>query len=235
MKEFKKLSIVVPCYNEKNYIEGVLKKIKEVKLYGNLEKEIIVVDDGSTDGTREILKKINDQEIKIFFQEKNMGKGAALRRGFKEAKGDIIVIHDADFEYDPEEWNKMLPLILENKADIVYGSRFYGEPHRVLYFHHYLGNKIICFLINLLCDMNFSDIEVCTKMFRREVLDEINLKSKDFGFEVEFTVKVSKPKKWRIYEVGIKYFGRTYEEGKKINWKDGIKAIFYIFKYRFFK
>ncbi|MEO0294940.1 MAG: glycosyltransferase family 2 protein [candidate division WOR-3 bacterium] len=235
MKKFKKLSIVVPCYNEKNYIEGVLKKIKEVKLYGNLEKEIIVVDDGSTDGTREILNKINDPEIKIFFQEKNMGKGAALRRGFKEAKGDIIVIHDADYEYDPEEWNKMLPLILEDKADIVYGSRFYGEPHRVLYFHHYLGNKIICFLINLLCDMNFSDIEVCTKMFRREVLEEINLKSNDFGFEVEFTVKVSKPKKWRIYEVGIKYFGRTYEEGKKINWRDGIKAIFYIFKYRFFK
>ncbi len=234
MKEFEKLSVVIPVYNEKDYIENVLKDVKSVKLYGNLKKEIVVVDDGSTDGTREILKNINDPEIKIFFQEKNMGKGAALRRGFREATGDIIVIHDADPEYDPNEWNKMLPLILEGKADVVYGSRFYGEPHRVLYFHHFIGNKIITNLINFLCDMTFSDIEVCTKMFRKEVLNEINLTANDFGFEVEFTVKISKAKKWRIYETGIKYFGRTYEEGKKINWKDGVKALFYIFKYRFF-
>jgi len=234
MKKFKKLSVVIPVYNEREYIERVLKEVKSVKLYGNLEKEIIVVDDGSTDGTREILKNINDPEIKVFFQKKNMGKGAALRRGFKEAKGEIIVIHDADFEYDPNEWNKMLPLILEGKADVVYGSRFYGEPHRVLFFHHFVGNKIITTLINLLFDMTFSDIEVCTKMFKKEILDEINLTANDFGFEVEFTAKISKAKKWRIYETGIKYFGRTYEEGKKITWKDGIKALFYIFKYRFF-
>ncbi len=234
MEKFEKLSVVIPVYNEKDYIREVLKRVKSVKLFNNLKKEIIVVDDGSTDGTREILKEVKDKEIRVFFQEKNMGKGAALRRGFKEATGDIIVIHDADPEYDPEDWNKMLPLILTGKADVVYGSRFYGEPHRVLYFHHFLGNKVISFLINFLCDMTFSDIEVCTKMFKREVLKDLNLTANDFGFEVEFTVKISKAKKWRIYETGIKYYGRTYEEGKKINWKDGLKAIYYIFKYRFF-
>lgn len=231
-KEIKKLSVVIPVYNEKDYIEKAIKRVLDVEL--PLEREIIVVDDGSTDGTRDILKNIDIPEVKVIFQEKNMGKGAALRRGFKESNGDVIVIYDADLEYDPEDWKKMLDLIISDRADVVYGSRFYGEPHRVLYFHHFLGNKIITFLINLLCDMIFSDIEVCTKMFKREVLEGINLTANDFGFEVEFTVKISKSKKWRIYETGISYYGRTYAEGKKINWKDGLKAIYYIFKYRFF-
>jgi glycosyltransferase involved in cell wall biosynthesis len=230
-----KLSIIIPVYNEKDYIEKVIKMVHDVKLNYPVEKEVIVVDDGSNDGTREILNRLKEERnLKIIFNEKNMGKGYALRRGFENSTGDIIVIQDADLEYDPNDWNEMLKLILEDKADVVYGSRFYGKPHRCLYFHHYLGNKLISFLINFLCDITLSDIEVCYKMFKRDVLKDINLKQNDFGFEVEFTVKVAKSKKWRIYETGISYYGRTYKEGKKINWKDGFKALWYIFKYRFF-
>lgn len=231
-----KLSIVIPVYNEKDYIEKVINMVEDVKLIYPIEKEIVIVDDGSTDGTRDILNKLKEKKnhLKIIFQEKNMGKGAALKKGFENVTGDIIVIQDADLEYDPWDWNEMLRLILEDKADIVYGSRFYGKPHRCLYFHHFLGNKLISFLINLLCDITLSDIEVCYKMFKREVLNSINLKQNDFGFEVEFTVKVAKAKKWRIYETAINYYGRTYKEGKKIKWKDGFKALWYIFKYRFF-
>jgi len=230
-----KLSIVIPVYNEKGYIEKVIKMVQDVKLNYPIEKEIVVVDDGSNDGTREILNRLKEEkDLKIIFNEKNMGKGYALRKGFENSTGDIIVIQDADLEYDPNDWNEMLKLILEDKADVVYGSRFYGKPHRCLYFHHYLGNKLISFLINFLCDITLSDIEVCYKMFKRDVLKDINLKQNDFGFEVEFTVKVAKSKKWRIYETGISYYGRTYKEGKKIRWKDGFKALWYIFKYRFF-
>ncbi len=231
-----KLSIVIPVYNEKDYIEKVIEMVENVKLNYPVEKEIVIVDDGSNDGTREILNRLKEEKkyLKIVFQEKNMGKGAALRKGFETCSGDIIVIQDADLEYDPNDWNEMLRLILEDKADIVYGSRFYGKPHRCLYFHHFLGNKLISFLINFLCDITLSDIEVCYKMFKREVLNSINLKQNDFGFEVEFTVKVAKQKRWRIYETAINYYGRTYKEGKKIKWKDGFKALWYILKYRFF-
>jgi len=230
-----KLSIVIPVYNEKDYIEKVIKMVEDVKLNYPLEKEIIVVDDGSNDGTREILNRLKkEKNLKVIFNEKNMGKGYALRKGFENSTGDIIVIQDADLEYDPNDWNEMIKLILEDKADVVYGSRFYGKPHRCLYFHHFLGNKLISFLINFLCDITLSDIEVCYKMFKRDILKDINLKQNDFGFEVEFTIKVAKSKKWRIYETAINYYGRTYKEGKKIKWKDGFKALWYIFKYRFF-
>jgi glycosyltransferase involved in cell wall biosynthesis len=154
-----------------------------------------------------------------------------LRTGFAAATGDVLVIQDADLEYDPRDWEEMWQLIADGYADVVYGSRFYGKPHRALYFHHYLGNKLISMLVNLLCDVTLSDIEVCYKMFRREVLEGLTLTCNDFGFEVEFTVKVAKPKRWRIYEVGIRYYGRTYAEGKKINWKDGLKALWYIVKF----
>ncbi len=230
-----KLSIIIPVYNEREYIEKVIDMVESIKLDYPIEKEFVIVDDGSTDGTREVLSGLKKQKpyLNIIFQEKNMGKGAALKKGFENAAGDIIVIQDADLEYDPRDWNEMLRLILENKADVVYGSRFYGKSHRALYFHHYLGNRLISFLINFLCDITLSDIEVCYKMFRKGVLDSIILKQNDFGFEVEFTVKVARQKKWRIYETAINYYGRTYKEGKKINWKDGVKALWYIVKYRF--
>ena len=173
--------------------------------------------------------------FKVIYNDRNLGKGAALRNGFKSATGDVLVIQDADLEYDPQDWAKMWRIIAEGHGDVVYGSRFYGEPHRVLYFHHLLGNKVISNLINVLCNTTLSDIEVCYKMFRREVIEEIDLTCNDFGFEVEFTVKVTlSPRRWRIYETGISYYGRTYEEGKKISWRDGIMALLYIFKFRLF-
>ncbi len=264
-----RLSVIIPVYNERPYIEKVLQRV--VKALPQVEKEIIIVDDGSTDGTREWLretfgetnpepsvvrvKETGDWEIlkgeelgredrdgnrqlanmpctvRVIFHERNKGKGAALRTGFAAATGDVLVIQDADLEYDPRDWEEMWQLIADGYADVVYGSRFYGKPHRALYYHHFLGNKLISNLINLLCDVTLSDIEVCYKMFRREVLDSIMLTCNDFGFEVEFTVKVAKQKRWRIYEVGIRYYGRTYQEGKKINWKDGLKALWYILKF----
>ncbi|MFQ5881350.1 MAG: glycosyltransferase family 2 protein [Candidatus Methylomirabilales bacterium] len=245
-----KLSVVIPIYNELLYIGTVLRRVQNVPM----EKEIIVVDDGSFDGTREFLKSIVEpqeaghreattrdqwggpirtENIKVLFHERNRGKGAALRSGFEVATGDILVIQDADLEYDPHDWLEMVSLITEGKADVVYGSRFYGKPHRALYFHHYLGNRLISTLINALCDITLSDVEVCYKMFRREVLKDLDLSCDGFGFEVEFTVKVARSQKWRIYETGIHYYGRTYAEGKKINWRDGLKALWYIFKFRF--
>ncbi|MDW8150566.1 MAG: glycosyltransferase family 2 protein [candidate division WOR-3 bacterium] len=232
----------MPVYNEKDYIEKVIRMVKDVNLGYDLDREIIVVDDGSNDGTREILKQLENNDefknvLKVIYHEKNQGKGGALNTGFNYVSGDIVVIQDADLEYDPNDWREMLRLIIEKNADVVYGSRFYGASHRVLYFYHFMGNKVITYLINLLFNMTFSDIEVCYKMLKKEILDEIRpFKSKDFGFEVEITAKISKlssKKGIRVYETQINYYGRTYNEGKKITWKDGIKALWYIIKFRF--
>jgi glycosyltransferase involved in cell wall biosynthesis len=263
-----KLSVIIPVYNEIHTLDSTLTEV--IKALPGVNKEIILVDDGSTDGTREWLNRTLQQNhtryftlsadhqlislsshpdeqqiaplatiatpvtVRVFFHDRNQGKGAALRTGFQQATGDVLVIQDADLEYTPQDWQRMWLLLEEGRADVVYGSRFYGEPHRVLYFHHLLGNKIITNLTNLLCNTTFTDIEVCYKMFRREVLEEIQLTCDDFGFEVEFTVKMSRsPRRWRLYEMGICYFGRTYAEGKKINWKDGFKALWYILRFRF--
>lgn len=195
------------------------------------EKEIIVVDDFSTDGTREQLNEIDNDSIKVFFHEKNRGKGAALRTGFKAVSGDVVIIQDADLEYDPKEYPKLLQPILDGKADVVYGSRFAGgEPHRVAYFWHMMGNKFLTFLSNMLTNVNLTDMETCYKAFRSEILDQITIEENRFGFEPEFTAKVAKLDV-RIYEVGISYSGRSYREGKKIGWKDGFSALKCIVKY----
>ena len=219
-----KLSVVIPVFNEVQTIESVLKMV--AKTLPDVHKEIVVVDDGSTDGTRELLASHEADDYRLVLQPQNRGKGAALRAGFEAASGDVIVIQDADLEYDPQDWGDMWRLIDEGKADVVFGSRFYGKPHRVLYFHHFLGNKTISMLLNLACNTMLSDIEVCYKMFRREVLKDVALTCDGFGFEVEFTMKVARsPQRWRLYETGVSYYGRTYEEGKKISWKDGVRAL----------
>jgi len=202
-----------------------------------MEREVVIVDDCSTDGTREYLQSIKDSDkrINIIFHDKNQGKGVALRTAFKKASGDIIIIQDADLEYDPNDYHKLLKPIIENKADVVYGSRFIGgESHRILFFWHSLGNKFLTFLSNIFTNLNLSDMEVCYKVFRRQILDRIELNENRFGFEPEFTAKISRLN-CRIYEVGISYSGRTYKEGKKINWKDGVRAIYVILKYGIFK
>lgn len=222
-----KLSIVIPVYNEIRTIKTVIETV--AKTLPDIDKEIVVVDDGSTDGTREWLSNYQTDLFRLVLQPQNKGKGAALRAGFAAASGDVIVIQDADLEYDPRDWADMWWLIVEGKADVVFGSRFYGKPHRVLYFHHYLGNKTISMLLNLVCNTMLSDIEVCYKMFRKEVLKDVALTCDGFGFEVEFTMKVARAKRrWRLYEVGVAYYGRTYDEGKKISWKDGVRALWLI-------
>jgi glycosyltransferase involved in cell wall biosynthesis len=223
------LSVVIPVYNERNTILKVIQMVKEVPPH---DKEVVIVDDGSTDGTREFLLGLHKLGVHLILHDRNRGKGAAVRTGFEHASGDVVVVQDADLEYDPRDWGEMLRLIEEDKADVVFGSRFFGKAHRVLFFHHYMGNRLISFLVNLLYDLNLSDVEVGYKMFRREILKEIKLTQNDFGFEVEFTAKVAK-QRFRIYEVGIHYYGRTYAEGKKINVRDGLKALYYIIKYRF--
>lgn len=223
------VSIVIPCYNEFKTLEELINAVMEVK---GFEKEIILVDDCSTDGTRELIeKKIKDQVQKVLYHEKNLGKGAALRTGISAATGDVVLIQDADLEYDPKEYPKLLKPIFDGKADVVYGSRFMGgEPHRVLYYWHSVGNAFLTLLSNFFTNINLTDMETCYKVFRRDVISSIRIQENRFGFEPEITAKIAKLNV-RIYEVGISYSGRTYGEGKKIGWKDGVRAIYCILKY----
>lgn len=228
-----KLSVVIPCYNERSTIETVVAAVNASVIE---DKEIIVVDDCSNDGTRDILKeKIEPLVSKVVYHEVNQGKGAALRTGFKSATGDIVIIQDADLEYDPKEYPKLLQPILDGKADVVYGSRFAGgESHRVVYFWHMMGNEFLTFLSNMFTNINLTDMETCYKVFKKEIIDQIEVEENRFGFEPEITAKVARMKV-RIFEVGISYYGRTYEEGKKIGYKDGFRAIYAILKYNLFK
>jgi glycosyltransferase involved in cell wall biosynthesis len=243
-----KLSVVIPVYNEKNTIFEILRRVLETQM----RKEVVVVDDCSKDGTREILRAMveaqnngdtnvpsNDGgdaidlgEIRFFFQGENQGKGAALRRGFAVATGDIVLVQDADLEYDPRDYSKLLEPILDGRADVVFGSRFLGGPQRVHYFWHYVANKFLTLLSDMATNLKLTDMETCYKVFRREVLKDIQIKSDRFGFEPEITAKVAKGN-WRVYEVPISYAGRTYEEGKKITWKDGVQALWCIIRFKF--
>lgn len=226
-----KLSIIIPVYNEKNTVNKIIQQVQDVEL--EMEKEIILIDDGSTDGTREILKNLEYPNVKVKLQEKNQGKGSALQTGFSLATGDYVIIQDADLEYDPREYPVLLTPLLDGRADAVYGSRFLGGPHRVLFFWHYIGNKMLTTLSNMLSNLNLTDMETCYKVFRKEILDKITIKSKRFGIEPEITMKLAR-QKCRIYEVPISYSGRDYTEGKKIGWKDGVAAIYHLFRFRFF-
>jgi glycosyltransferase involved in cell wall biosynthesis len=254
------LSVIIPVYNEAQTIGRILQQV--VGAVPETPKQIVIVDDCSTDGTSGWLRRnlahsdgswrgmsLNDKGdlvlsadglqnqgefwFTVLFHEHNRGKGAALRTGFSHVSGDVIVIQDADLEYDPDDWTQMLPLINERKvADVVYGSRFYGRPHRSLYFHHYIGNRLISAFFNVLYNQMLSDIEVCYKMFTGEVLKELRLTSDGFGIEIEISAQIALARRWRIYEVGVSYYGRTYQEGKKINWWDGFKALFYLLRFR---
>jgi glycosyltransferase involved in cell wall biosynthesis len=224
-----KLSVVMPVYNERATLREVVARVLAVPL----DIELICVDDGSRDGSREILAELGERyhQVRILLQPKNMGKGAALRRGIQESTGDFLIIQDADLEYDPAEYTRLLGPLIQGQADVVYGSRFMGAaPHRVLYFWHSVGNRILTLLSNALTNMNMSDMETCYKVFRREILQAIPLEEDRFGFEPEITVKIAK-RRLRVYEVGISYWGRTYEEGKKIGWKDGFRALWCLLKY----
>jgi glycosyltransferase involved in cell wall biosynthesis len=229
-----KLSVVIPVYNEEQWIRELLRRVQAVPI----PKEILVVDDCSTDGTRAILRELEGAGgLRVFYQPVNRGKGAALREGFKHATGDVVLVQDADLEYDPAEYPRLLQPILENRADVVYGSRFIGESHRVLYFWHYVANKALTTLSNMFTNLNLTDMETCYKVFRREVLTGVELRSDRFGFEPEITAKIAKKRNpcWRIYEIPVSYSGRTYEEGKKIGLKDAIQAFFCIVRYWLFK
>lgn len=229
----RKLSIIVPVYNEKATIKEVIFRLEAAVLPGIGEKEIVLVDDFSDDGTRDIIKEFSGRHV-VEYHPKNMGKGASVRTGFKKATGDFVIIQDGDLEYDPGDLNILLGPLVSGAADVVYGSRFVGDyPHRVLYFWHYCANRFLTLLSNIFTNLNLTDIETGYKAFKREVLASLDLRENRFGFEPEVTAKVAKGK-WRIYEVGISYSGRTYEEGKKINFSDGLKAVWYIIKYNLF-
>ena len=223
------VSIVVPCFNEKDTILALLDRVLAVPL----DKEILVVDDGSTDGSREVLLDgaASRPEVRVLLQEQNQGKGAALRRGFAEAKGDVVIVQDADLEYDPSQIPLVVQPIIDGHADVVYGSRFLGGPHRVLYFWHSVGNSLLTLLSNMVSDLNLTDMETCYKAFRREVIQSLSLEEDRFGFEPEVTIKLARTKGIRIYEIPISYYGRTYADGKKIGMKDGIRALYCLAKY----
>jgi len=236
----KKLSIIVPAYNEEAFINQILDKLRELKLTANIEKEVIIVNDCSTDNTEKVvlnyIEKYKLNYFKYFSHQVNAGKGAALHTGIQNASGDYMVIQDADLEYDPEEFNLLIEPILKGNADVVYGSRLLsGKPHRILFFWHTIGNKFLTLLSNMFTNLNLTDMETCYKMFRSDIIKSVQLKEKRFGFEPEVTAKIARIPRIRIYEVGISYYGRTYEDGKKIGWKDGTRAIYCILKYGLFK
>jgi glycosyltransferase involved in cell wall biosynthesis len=226
------LSVVIPVYNERQWIREILRRVQAVPI----PKEIVLVDDFSTDGTREILQQFEGENIRVFYQPFNQGKGAALREGFRHVRGDVVIVQDADLEYDPAEYPRLLQPIIEKRADVVFGSRFRGESNRVLYFWHYVANKMLTTLSNMFSNLNLTDMETCYKVFRREVLRDMQLKSNRFGFEPEITAKIAKHRNpsWRVYEVPISYSGRTYEEGKKIGLKDAFTAFYCIVRYWLF-
>jgi glycosyltransferase involved in cell wall biosynthesis len=239
--EVKKLSVIIPAYNEGPTIHLILDKVRKVRLLNQIEKEVIVVNDCSKDNTADVLEKYaaeygRELNIRLHHQTVNQGKGAAIHKGISMATGDCLIVQDADLEYDPEEFNILLKPVTDGFADVVYGSRFMGgNPHRILFFWHTIGNKFLTFLSNMFTNLNLTDMETCYKLFRTDIAQNLDLKEKRFGFEPEVTAKVARVKGVRIYEVGISYYGRTYEEGKKIGWKDGFRAIWCILRYNLFK
>ena len=237
--KFQRLSIVIPAFNEEATIHLILNKIKDVELVNNIEKELIIINDFSTDDTEGAIKRYMDENpdvnIQYYAHEKNMGKGKALHTGIEKASGEYIIIQDADLEYDPREYNDLLKPVIEGFADIVYGSRFMGSnPHRILFFWHSIGNQMLTNISNMFTNLNLTDMETCYKLFNSEMVKGLSLKENRFGFEPEVTAKISRIPNVRIYEVGISYYGRTYEEGKKIGWRDGFRAIYCIIKYNIF-